>query len=81
MTKISKEKMFILCEIMRLDIDKWLEGCNRDEDPGEEFIREWISQNAAKYREAWESSKCSTCASWESCGWRALISCSYYKEE
>ena len=81
MTKIDKNHVFILCEIMKVDLDKWIEGCNINKDPGNEYVLDWVSDNAAKYRDQWESSKCSTCCNWRRCGWKALMECNEYKPE
>ena len=78
---MDKKKEFILCEIMRVDIDKWFEGLEQHQDPGNEYIIEWIKDNAAQYRDDWENSLCCTCTNWEDCGWRALFECDYYQEE
>ncbi len=80
MTESDKYREFILCEAMKLDLDKWFEGCNRHEDPGPKYINEWIMANAAKFRETWFNSNCCTCAQWEQCGWKALLECESYKK-
>ena len=76
-----KDEEFILCEIMRVDLDKWLDGCKKNEDPGNDYVLDWVTKNAAKYREQWESSKCYSCSKWHDCGWKALSECQDYDEE
>jgi hypothetical protein len=81
MIKVDKKKDFILCEIKKIDIDKWLEGCDKDYDPGQDYIFGWIKNNASQYRYDWEISKCSSCSKWYRCGWRALYYCDYHLPE
>lgn len=35
--------------------DKWLEGERICRDPGQQFILDWIKNNAIKYRKEWEN--------------------------
>jgi hypothetical protein len=73
-------KAFMLSQIKTIDIAKWLEGCEKHEDPGEHFILKWIKDNAKDYREKWFSSACSSCAYWESCGHQCLSQCDKHNE-
>lgn len=43
-------------QIHQIEIDKWLEGERICRDPGQQFVREWITQNSLSFRKQWESS-------------------------
>ena len=47
---------FMTIQRKRIEIDKWLEGCRINGDPGADYILEWIENHAAEFREAWERS-------------------------
>lgn len=48
------QKSYCLHQKMLIEREKWLEGQKRGEDPGEEFVINWIRENAAKYREEYQ---------------------------
>jgi hypothetical protein len=73
-------KAFMLSEMHAIDIAKWLEGCEHNYDPGENFVLKWIEENAKDYREKWFASVCCTCDKSEDCGYRCLTECEYYNE-
>ena len=46
------EKEFMQSQIAEIERQKWLEGERIGRDPGEEFVRKWIIENAEAYRAA-----------------------------
>jgi hypothetical protein len=58
MTQFQK---FISAQIKKIDIEKWLEGCNSGYDPGQEYVLLWIKENSVDFRISWESSNCKKC--------------------
>lgn len=69
---------FIHTEMRQIDIEKWTYGERIQMDPGQEYIIEWINQNAALYRQLWNNSKCQTCESWKNCGHLVKADCENY---
>ena len=75
------EREYILTQVHKIDIDKWVQGERQCSDPGERYIMEWIRQNAQKFREDWNNSCCKTCLFHQQCGFKTLSSCNYYSED
>lgn len=71
---------FMIVQRKKIEIDKWCEGCNFQYDPGKQFVLEWISKNAARFRWAWEKSSCKLCQLNEECGYNVLEECAGYKK-
>lgn len=69
---------FMLAQKKRIDIDKWYEGCRRNDDPGTTYILEWIKQNASEFRESWEKSLCKNCCYLKECGFEVRQDCTKY---
>ena len=69
------DQVFMLNQIKVIDEAKWLEGCNRNEDPGQDFIIEWIHNNAAEFRKVWENSMCCKCFKSVMCGFKCKEIC------
>jgi len=70
---------FISSQMHKIDIDKWCEGFKIHEDPGQDFVINWINKNAKWFRKAWEKSSCKTCKHWEDCGWKVCCDCPNFK--
>lgn len=64
----------------KIDIDKWLEGCRIGEDPGLEFVFNWIHGNAEDFRSSWEQSLCAKCLFSRNCGHEVRRQCTEYQE-
>ena len=59
---------FLRVQIKKIEMDKWCEGCGRKQDPGPEYVLDWIHKNASWFRHAWEVSECKNCQRWADCG-------------
>lgn len=46
------EKEFLRMQVAEIELAKYYEGIRLGRDPGEEFVRKWIEENAEAYREA-----------------------------
>lgn len=67
-------------QIRKIDIDKWCYGCEIHSDPGVEYILNWIANNAERFREGWEKSRCKECAKWRDCGYELKESCENFEK-
>lgn len=76
MTQFQK---YISAQVSRIDIEKWLEGCNKGYDPGEEYVLAWIETQGKHFREAWDSSSCKRCLN--NCRHLTKQKCSEFIEE
>jgi len=81
---MDKKKAYLFCkflhtEMKKIDEDKWYEGERRKNDPGQEYIVDWINKNAKNWREAWEASKCQHCSFWMYCGHNLKKECDNFK--
>ena len=76
------QKDFMEAQIHRIEIDKWVQGENQHSDPGEEFVIDWVYDNAKKFRDEWRISCCKDCANHRDCGWNAVSACdNFYERE
>ena len=66
---------FLQVETKKIDEDKWYEGLRRNNDPGQDFIIDWINRNAKNWRDEWENSKCQHCKHWKICGHEVRREC------
>ena len=66
---------FLQTEMKKIDEDKWYEGERRHNDPGQEFIVDWINRNAKNWRKEWEVSLCQHCQHWKVCGHKVISQC------
>ena len=71
---------FMIVQRKKIEIDKWCEGCDSQNDPGKQFVLEWIAKNASGFRQAWEKSWCRSCQSYQDCGYNVLEECVSYKK-
>jgi len=46
-------KEFMAAQKDAIEVAKWLLGEKIGRDPGEEFVTEWIRENAAEFRKNW----------------------------
>ena len=69
---------FMQAQKKRIELEKWLEGCRINCDPGMEFIIEWIKNNAADFRETWDKSLCKKCYYSNDCGFEVKQYCDKY---
>ena len=77
---MDKKKAYLFCkflksEMKKIDEDKWYEGERIFRDPGQEYIVNWINQNAKSWRSEWDNSACQHCASWKECGHKLKKAC------
>ena len=66
---------YLRAQVERINVEKWCEGCRIQRDPGPEFVIHWINQNAARFREEWEQSRCKECHNCFQCGYKATRDC------
>lgn len=59
---------FIQVEIRKIDEDKFFKGIEIKQDPGNDFILDWIKRNGENWRNEWNLSKCQHCKHWKVCG-------------
>ncbi len=71
----DKQKDFMEAQVHRIEIDKWCQGERQESDPGDEFILDWVYDNAKDFRDDWQISLCQSCASLRDCGYYALSAC------
>lgn len=71
---------FIVSQIKKIEIDKWIEGVNTSCDPGEEYILKWITEQAKIFRDSWNKSCCRYCIHNNECGYYVKEECSSYLE-
>lgn len=45
------QKEFMEKQCREIELAKYYEGIRIGRDPGEEFVRKWIAESAAKYRD------------------------------
>ena len=76
----DEEKEFMEVQIHKIEIDKWVQGERQDSDPGEEYVIDWVYENAKNFRDGWNGSICKNCALHLSCGWNLLSACEDYKK-
>lgn len=69
---------FLICEIKRIEIDKWDEGLKILTDPGNDYVLNWIECSATNFRNEWNESLCKDCINCLNCGWRAKNKCDNY---
>lgn len=71
---------FIEAEIRRIEVEKWIQGVNQHSDPGDDFIIEWVNNNAEYFRRAWGQSLCKTCRNHSTCGYKVVSACDDYEQ-
>lgn len=74
----SEQKDFMEVQVHRIEIDKWCQGERQHSDPGDDFIIDWVYENAKTFRDEWTISLCKTCALQRECGYYALSACDVY---
>ncbi len=74
-----EQTRFMRAQIRRIEIDKWIEGVNRECDPGSDYVFRWIGKHANDFRTQWESSQCKACSSWYDCGHSVRTVCPDFK--
>lgn len=42
-------------QVKQIELDKWFEGERIGRDPGQSYVRDWITQNSLSFRKQWES--------------------------
>jgi hypothetical protein len=71
---------YILVQKRKIEIEKWCEGCRIKRDPGKEFVLNWIFENAAWFRNAWDKAVCKKCYFVDECGFDVKQYCKNFKE-
>ena len=77
---MCEQKDFMKAQVHRIEIDKWCQGERQHSDPGEEYVMDWVYNNAKRFRNDWDGSACQTCSNHRQCGWKALYVCDLYDE-
>lgn len=70
---------FMRAQRKKIEVDKWCEGCSINQDPGQNYILEWIQRNGHWFRKAWDKSLCKNCLLSDECGFKVRSCCDYYK--
>jgi len=73
-------KKFMETQRHKIDIDKWCEGIKINNDPGIDYVFNWINHNAIIFKKGWEESVCKNCYKWNDCGFKLLTDCENYAE-
>jgi len=68
-------KKYMLTQIHKIKIDKWNEGVKIQDDPGVEFIKEWIQKHGADFKKLWNKSCCKDCIHCNDCGYKVVEKC------
>jgi len=71
---------FLKAQVHYVEEAKYFEGINKNYDPGEKYILDWINSQASIFREQWNASKCKMCTSGGECGDLLKKFCEGYKE-
>lgn len=71
---------FLKAQIKYVEDSKYFEGINKNYDPGEKFILEWVKTQANNFRARWDDSKCKLCTSGGKCGDKLKKFCEGYEE-
>ena len=71
---------FLTSEKIRIDREKWFTGERIKNDPGQEFIFNWIKQNSQQFRNDWNESDCKSCMSAFDCGHTLRKKCQGFSE-
>lgn len=72
-------KNYLYAQKKKIEIDKWCEGVRLRQDPGQNYIMNWIMSNASWFRNAWDRSLCQTCGKSIECGHQVTNSCHKYQ--
>ena len=76
----DEQKEFMDVQIHKIEIDKWVQGEIQDSDPGDEFVQDWVYENAKHFRDDWNISLCKDCSLHRDCGWHVLSACDQYEQ-
>ena len=71
-------KKYMMNQIHKIDIDKWNEGIRQNDDPGVDFILQWIRKNGATFHELWNKSLCKECVHCDECGFKVKEKCNRF---
>lgn len=71
---------YMIIQRKRIEIDKWLKGCEIKCDPGTDFVFNWIEIKAESFRRNYERSLCKNCQSSLKCGYELRRDCDDYSE-
>lgn len=76
----TKNERFFFVQKHRIEHDKWCEGIRIQNDPGKEYIMDWIEKYAGNFRWAWNQSLCSNCQKYQQCGLLVRQQCEAYNK-
>ena len=68
-------------QLNKIDVDKWCEGFRLNRDPGQPYVMDWIDENGAWFRGAWNDSLCQRCKQWHDCGHLVRANCEDFDHE
>jgi len=68
-------------ELYWINHDKWLYGETIQKDPGEQYVLDWVRDNASEFRKKWQKSLCSSCVNNDECGFLLKDKCFKYKNK
>jgi len=75
----SSDDRFLHVQRRRIEHDKWCEGFRIQQDPGNQYVLDWISSFAGTFRAAWNKSLCKKCSRYSECGLSVLNDCSRFE--
>ena len=83
LSAVSEEVLnkFLKAEKRFIEKSKYYRGEKIKKDPGDEYIIEWISKNADKFRRVWDICICKDCKKGSECGDCLKIECDFYDPE
>jgi len=74
-----KKSLYI--QMKTIDQSKWFQGENIKQDPGQEFIINWIKNNAEEWRNKYNKCICKNCECWKECGEKLKTDCQNFSNE
>jgi len=66
---------FMEAQVHRIEVDKWVQGERQHSDPGNDYVIDWVYNNAKWFRDCWQTSLCKDCNNLRCCGYNALSAC------
>jgi hypothetical protein len=81
---MDKKEAYFFCKFLeierkKIDEDKYFRGIEINNDPGQEYVIDWINRNAKKWRDDWDISLCKHCNHWRVCGHKIQQQCEKFE--
>lgn len=78
--EVENRARFLHVQLERIKYDKWCEGCGSKQDPGREYVMQWIDNYAGMFRLAWDNSLCKCCKHARRCGYYVKQECGAFEK-